>query len=217
MRAKSSPAPGGGQLERWARSPGCHGEGPAASVRFGQNQFGFAGEAGRPHSGRVLRCAASVLALLTILTASLAANGGPASETRPPDRLSPGGPYAQVTVDATKTSIYIGSVSLAMPPFARLAGAFVADYSAEVFPFFFFNERGRISIAFSDENLRQLQRGETVYFTGHARTTGGAERRIEGRAIPDGANTGHGKIKVRVWVGKIELIFNTVYRFTGAE
>jgi hypothetical protein len=165
----------------------------------------------------VLRRGASVLALLALLTAGLTANEAPAAEARPPDNFLPGGRYAQVTVDATQTSIYVGSVSLTMPPFARLAGAYVADYSAKVFPFFFYNERGHISITFSDENLRQLQRGETVHFTGHASTTDGAERRIEGRAIPDGANTGHGKIKVRVWVGKIELIFNTVYRFTGAE
>ena len=155
----------------------------------------------------------TVLALLTAgLTAARTRRRRPAAGPR-----ALGGRYAQVTVDATKTSIYIGSVSLAMPPFARLAGVYAADYSAEVFPFFFFNERGHISIDFSDDNLRQLQRGETVYFTGHASNTGGAERRIEGRAIPDGANAGHGKIKVRVWVGRIELIFNTVYRFTGAE
>ena len=53
----------------------------------------------------------------------------------------------------------------------------------------------------ADEQLRQAE---------------DAFRRIEGRAIPDGANAGHGKIKVRVWVGRIELIFNSVYRFTGA-
>ena len=162
----------------------------------------------------MLRRAVTVLALLT---AGLTASQDPASAAPPPDSRALGGRYAQVTVDATKTSIYIGSVSLAMPPFARLAGAYGADYSAEVFPFFFFNERGHISINFSDDDLRRLQHGDTVSFTGRASTTGGAERRIEGRAIPDGANAGHGKIKVRVWVGRIELIFNTVYRFTGAE
>ncbi|MDD2763321.1 MAG: hypothetical protein PHE83_05030 [Opitutaceae bacterium] len=123
--------------------------------------------------------------------------------------------YAQVTVDPTSTSIYIGSVSLAMPPFARRNGVYSTDYTARVSPFFFYNERGHISIEFSDDNLRQLMRGETVYFKGRALNHDGEERRIEGRAIPAGA--GHGKIKVRVWVGRIELIFNSVYRFTGAE
>ena len=145
----------------------------------------------------------------------MAAAEGPAPALLPPDDAPLGGRYAQVTVEPTKTSIYIGSVSLTMSPFARQAGVYSTDYSAKVFPFFFYNEHGHLSIEFSDENLRQLRRGETVYFQGHASNSAGAPRRIEGRAIPDGANTGHGKIKVRVGVGRIELIFNTVYRFTG--
>ena len=169
-----------------------------------------------PHSGRVLRRVIHALALVVIISAGLAAAEGPAPTPLPPDDSPLGGRYAQVTVEPTKTSIYIGSVSLTMPPFARRAGVYSTDYSAKVFPFFFYNERGHILIEFSDENLRQLMRGETVYFKGHASNSDGAERRIEGRAIPDGANAGHGKIKVRVWVGRIELIFNSVYRFTGA-
>ena len=145
----------------------------------------------------------------------MAAAEGPAPAPLPPDDAPLGGRYAQVTVEPMKTSIYIGSVSLTMSPFARQAGVYSTDYSAKVFPFFFYNEHGHLSIEFSDENLRQLRRGETVYFQGHASNSAGAPRRIEGRAIPDGANTGHGKIKVRVGVGRIELIFNTVYGFTG--
>jgi hypothetical protein len=152
-----------------------------------------------------------------MISAGLAAAEGPAPAPMPPDDSPLGGRYAQVTAEPTKTSIYIGSVRLTMPPFARRTGVYSTDYSAKVFPFFFYNERGHISIELSDENLRQLRRGETVYFKGHASNGDGAERRIEGRAIPESANTGHGKIKVRVWVGRIELIFNTVYRFTGAE
>ena len=170
-----------------------------------------------PHSGRVLRRAVHALAFVAIISAGIAAAEGPAPAPMPPADVPLGGRYAQVTVEPTKTSIYIGSVSLTMPPFTRRAGTYLADYSAKVFPFFFYNERGNISIGFSDDNLRQLLRGETVYFTGHANNSAGAERRIEGRAIPDGSNAGHGKIKVRVWVGKIQLIFNTVYRFTGTE
>ena len=157
------------------------------------------------------------LALVVMISAGLAAAEGLAPAPTPPDNSPLGGRYAQVTVEPTKTSIYIGSVRLTMPPFARRAGVYSTDYSAKVFPFFFYNERGHISIEFSDENLRQLRRGETVYFKGHASNSDGAERRIEGRAIPESANTDRGKIKVRVWVGRIELIFNTVYRFTGAE
>jgi hypothetical protein len=140
-----------------------------------------------------------------------------AADPAPPSVTPLVGRYSQVMIDPTKTSIYIGSVSLTMPPFVRRDGMYTADYSAKVFPFFFYNEHGRLSIGFSDENLRQLLAGETVYFTGHANNSSGKARRVEGQAIPDGAGASHGRIKVRVWVGKIQLIFNTVYRFTGPD
>jgi hypothetical protein len=170
-----------------------------------------------PHSGRVLRRVLLVLALVLTFVASTATAEDPVPAPLPPDDAPLGGRYAQVTVEPTKTSIYIGSVSLTLPPFVRQAGVYSTDYLAKVFPFFFYNEHGQLSIEFSDENLRQLRRGEMVYFKGHASNSAGAPRRIEGRAIPDGANSSHGKIKVRVGVGRIELIFNTVYQFSGAE
>lgn len=170
-----------------------------------------------PHSGRVLRRVLLAFSLVLTFAAGMAVAEDPPPAPLPPDDAPLGGRYAQVMVEPTKTSIYIGSVTLTMPPFARQAGVYSTDYSAKVFPFFFYNEHGRLSIEFSDENLRQLRRGETVYFQGHASNSAGAARRIEGRAIPDGVNAGHGKIKVRVGVGRIELIFNTVYHFTGAE
>ena len=126
------------------------------------------------------------------------------------------GRYAEVTVDKSDTSIYIGKVSLMLKPFARSSGAYHSEYVAKVFPFFFFSERGNLAIEFSEEQLKRLDRGETVLFSGRANNSDGEDRRVEGRAIPESSGADHGKIKVRVWVSKrIELIFNTVYRFTG--
>src|SRR3954468_5940092 len=120
--------------------------------------------------------------------------------------------YAAVEIETAKTSIYIGSVTMTMPPFTRKDGAFSSTYNARVFPYFFESEKGKLSITISDDELRRLERGETVQFTGRAENTDGQERRIEGRAVPTNATSG--KIKVRVLVSKkIELIFNTTYRF----
>lgn len=120
--------------------------------------------------------------------------------------------YATVDLDPAKTSIYIGSVTMTMPRFTRKDGAFYSTYNARVFPYFFSSEKGRLSIEVSDEALRRLEHGETVPFSGKAFNTDGEERRIEGRAVPNGPRGG--KIKVRVFVSKkIELIFNTNYRF----
>jgi hypothetical protein len=120
--------------------------------------------------------------------------------------------YANVEIETAKTSIYIGSVTLTMPRFTRKDGAFSSTYHARVFPYFFSSEKGKLSINVSDDELRRLERGETVQFTGRAVNLEGEERKIEGRAVP--ANALSGKIKVRVFVSKkIELIFNTTYRF----
>lgn len=165
----------------------------------------------------MLRRAVHAFALVATLAVAAAAEEPSAPALLPSNNVPLGGRHARVTIDPTKTSIYIGSISLTMPPFARRDGVYTADYTAKVFPFFFYSEHGHISIEFSDENLRQLLRGATVSFKGHASNSSGAERRIEGRAVPDGSDAGRGKIKVRVWVGRIELIFNTAYRFTGTE
>ena len=123
--------------------------------------------------------------------------------------------FARVVIAPTKTSIYIGTVSLTMPAFVRENGVYESSYAAKVFPYFFSNEQGRLGIALSNENLRKLERGEPVEFSGRAVNTAGEERRVEGKATPTDAASG--KIKVRVFVSKrIELIFNTSYRF-GAK
>ena len=123
--------------------------------------------------------------------------------------------YDRVEVQATWTSIYIGTVSLKIPPFSRaVAGDYETTYAARVFPYFFYNETGRLSIRVSAEALRKLSRGEVIEFSGRAVNQQGAERRVEGKATP--ADATGGKLKVRVFVSpKIELIFNTTYRFPG--
>lgn len=140
--------------------------------------------------------------------AALAAQDEPPSVTALPDL------YQRVTVATAKTSIYIGNVKLKMPPFVREGDTYFSTYAAKVFPFFFYNESGRIGITFTDDDLLRLAAGERVYFTGEGFDTKEEPRRVEGHADP--TNEKSGKIKVRVWVSKnIELIFNTTYQFGG--
>lgn len=131
-------------------------------------------------------------------------SGLPAAEVRPDP--------SRVEVAPTRTSIYIGLVSLTTPNFIRRGDRFESTYTAKVFPYFFANETGSLGIDFSAEQLARLSRGETVEFTGSATNHEGQSRRIEGKATP--ANALAGKLKVRVQVSpKIELIFNTTYEF----
>jgi hypothetical protein len=124
--------------------------------------------------------------------------------------------FERVAIAPMKTSIYVGTVSLTLPALARTNGVYDADYAATVFPFFFYNEQGRLSVELSDDMLRTLERGEPVEFTGRAVRDNGETRRIEGKATPE--NPAGGKLKVRVFYSKrIELIFNTSYRFPDAQ
>jgi len=123
-------------------------------------------------------------------------------------------PYHRADIAAAKTSIYVGSVTLTLPPFLRVAGGYEADYAAKVFPFFFSNEAGRLRIELADATLRQLEAGQAIEFTGTAIRSDGLQRRVHGKATPTDAQSG--RIKVRVNVTRTtELIFNTTYRFPG--
>ena len=121
-----------------------------------------------------------------------------------------------VEIAPTKTSIYVGTVSMTMPPFTRRNAGFESTYTAKVFPYFFYNESGTLRIEFTDSQLRDLQNGTAVEFKGRAQRADGAERRIEGKATPSDATTG--KLKVRVFYSKrVELIFNTTYRLSAGS
>lgn len=129
-----------------------------------------------------------------------------------PAEDAPSGRYDKVDIAPTKTSIYVGSVTMTFPTFGRKNGIYQAPYSAKVFPFFFSNEKGTLYVEVSDEMLQRLARGETIEFTGRGVRDDGVERRVEGKATPTDAASG--RLKVRVFVSqRIELIFNTSYRF----
>ena len=156
----------------------------------------------------------ALLAYTLPLLAQDAVKSTPPVAPAPAVRVPLSSVYQAAIVQPAKTSIYIGAVTLTMPPFGRTGDTFHSTYQAKVFPLFFYNEAGRIAITLSDDDLRGLIRGERVYFTGEAFSRKDEPRRVEGHADP--ANPTSGKIKVRVWVSKnIELIFNTTYHFSG--
>jgi hypothetical protein len=124
--------------------------------------------------------------------------------------------YSTVVIEPATAYFYtIATVSMTYQPFVRQKGAFSSTYSARVFPYFFFNERGKIWIEITDEMLRQADRGESVDFIGRAFSNSGDERKIEGHATPTGPSTG--KIRVRVIVSRrIVLTYETTYELQGA-
>jgi hypothetical protein len=110
-----------------------------------------------------------------------------------------------------RTSVYVASVLLTPGPFVRTNGVYVAEYTAEVFPFSFYSENGSLRIAVSDGDLDRLSRGLSFAFEGRAIRSDGRERRIDGRVTPLGPATG--RIRVRLVVNRyLILVFDTTYR-----
>ena len=155
-------------------------------------------------------CFALVLASAAVLAAATPspapASPAPAGAAATPQH------WDRVSVAPTRTSIYIGSVRMAMPTFSREGQGYVAPYRATVFPYFFYNESGTLRVAVTDAQLATLASGQAIAFTGEALRTDGARRRVTGRATP--VNPSSGRLDVHVFVSRhIELSFHTTYRF----
>jgi hypothetical protein len=73
-----------------------------------------------------------------------------------------------VDIKPAVVSIFIATVTMAMPPFVRKGATYSSTYSAKVFPYFFYNEKGRIWIVVPDDLLRRAAKGQPVDFIGHA-------------------------------------------------
>jgi hypothetical protein len=120
------------------------------------------------------------------------------------------GTWTRASVPAMKTSIYVGSVTLSTGTFERAGDKWSTTYDAKVFPWFPWSEHGGITITVTDADLARMAKGETVEFTGDAQSHKRKLRKVTGRAQP--ADDHSGKIKVRIHVDDVELIFNGTYR-----
>lgn len=119
-----------------------------------------------------------------------------------------------VAIKDSSTSVLIATVSMSMPPFVRHHSVYSSTYAAHVYPFFFYNEKGRIWINLTDDQLLQVAHGQPVDFTGQAVNENGDKRRVEGRATPTGRSSG--KIKVRVFVSRrISISYDSTYELKG--
>lgn len=118
--------------------------------------------------------------------------------------------WNRVTVEPIKTSIYVGSVTLVSGTFVRDGENFSTTYEAKVRPWFFWGESGTITIKMPAAELEKLAKGQRAEFTGEGYNQKHKRRTVTGYAQPADATTG--KIKVRIAVDGIELVFNGGYR-----
>lgn len=121
--------------------------------------------------------------------------------------------WTRIEVGPMRTSIYVGRVTLTTGRLIRSGLTLSADYTADVFPWFFWGETGHMTIALKPDDLARLARGETVDFTGDAANQRHKPRTISGRAQP--ADASDGKIKIRIKADGYELIFNGTYHLAA--
>jgi hypothetical protein len=115
-------------------------------------------------------------------------------------------------LEPSSTAVPGGSASLTVGVLTRQAETYIGDYQFKVSPYFFKNEKGKVSIDAPDETVKKLNRGMAVDFTGQATTNGsGKTRRINGKATP--LDHWRGTVSLRFVAGKREMLFNTSYRF----
>lgn len=158
------------------------------------------------------RAALLLSLILTVVGTGRAAEPASLAPAAPGLAAAAAGPYDRVDIAPTRTSIYIGVVSMTLPPLVRRGITYSAPYAARVFPYFFESEKGTLYVDVTDAQLDDLAHGKPIEFTGLGVRSDGVERRVTGKATP--TDPVSGKIKVRVFVSKhIDLIFNTTYRF----
>ncbi len=122
--------------------------------------------------------------------------------------------FDRVTVPPMKTKAFASRFTLTTGEFQRSETGFQTTYEVRVVPWFFFRERGNITIYVSDEDVARLAAGETIEFDGNALTRKNKPRRVDGRAEPLDAASGN--ITVHIQADKRDLTFHGTYRFAKA-
>jgi hypothetical protein len=148
----------------------------------------------------------SILGLLALLTLDSASSQDMPSAKKSAPIIG------MLFIAPCSTSVSGGKASLKIGALSRQAQSYIGDYQFKVSPYFFKNEKGKLSIEVADDTLSKLASGMAVDFTGQATTSGsGNVRRIDGKATPDGS--ARGTVKLWFMAGNKELVFNTSYHF----
>ncbi len=168
---------------------------------------GYSGQTTHQQSkGKIIGLKLSMLGILTFLALNFAiAQVTPSDKTSAPT-------HRELSLEPSSTAVPGGSANLTIGVLTRQAETYVGDYQFKVSPYFFKNEKGKLSIEVPDETLKKLDSGMAVDFTGQATTSGsGKTRRIEGKATP--SDHKRGLVNLRFVGGKRQMVFNTSYSF----
>jgi hypothetical protein len=122
-------------------------------------------------------------------------------------------------IDSSSMPVDGGEATLTVGPLQRANGVYSGDYEITVFPYFFKNEQGTLSVVVPDDSLAAAIQGKVTAIAGTATTTtgprAGHSRHIDAIVTPADAN--HGALKLWFMAGTREMIFNPSYHFTDKK
>jgi hypothetical protein len=157
-------------------------------------------------AAKIMELKISILGLLALLTLDSASSRDMPSAKKSAPIIG------KLFIDPCSTLISGGKANLRIGALSRQAQAYIGDYQFKVSPYFFKNEKGKLSIEVADDTLDKLANGMAVDFTGQATTSGsGKTRRIDGKATP--AGNARGTVKLWFIADNRELVFTTSYHF----
>jgi hypothetical protein len=119
-------------------------------------------------------------------------------------------------IDPSSVPVAAGRATLTIGSLQCTNGIFSGDYKIKVFPYFFKNEKGTMSVFVSDATLAEIDQGKVADITGTATTSGkgGRTRHIEATVTP--ADINHGTLKLSfTTVTNRKMLFEPAYHFAG--
>jgi len=118
--------------------------------------------------------------------------------------------FSVIAVAPATTSIFVGRLTVTPSLFVREATDYKARLGIELWPYGFHDE-AKVVIVVGNDQLGQLAGGHPVAFTGHVTRRNGQTRRISGRAVPTGPDSG--KLDIRVFLtSQMTISFSTTYQ-----
>ena len=148
------------------------------------------------------------LVILLVLMISLAHARAQTS----PTATATSRPARKLYVQPSSGSLAGGKARLVVTSLTREGLAYVGDYQIKVVPYFFKNEKGKLSITISDSALTDLSEKRPVECSGKAVTNvTNKTRPIKASAIP--ATADGGALKITVLTDNGPLVFDTSYQF----
>ena len=156
----------------------------------------------------IVRLPIAVLVFLILGRMSCVCSERPSSPAATSDAIT-----RKLLIDPSSTSVALrGKASLIVSPLTHRNGNYAGDYQLKVRPYFFKNEKGTLLLAACDDEVRKLQAGKAINFTGKAVThADGRTHIILGRATPSSIDRGTVTFSIITDDGK--MVFNTSYNF----